>query len=108
MAIFKRKKRLFSALWPDASRGKSETYKMYFNYGHDCTLEDLKDNYDWDYAPEWSVCGKLKRWWARMRVVSDTSKFYTHHLRSYGAISAERKRHLQNYPNVFHPFSLGR
>ncbi|CAG9813020.1 unnamed protein product [Phaedon cochleariae] len=87
---------------------KSDTHKMFANYGHDCTLEDIADNYDWEYAPGYSLGAKFRRWLARMRVVSETSKFYTHHLRSFGAISAERRRHLKYHPKTIHPFSAGR
>ncbi|XP_074036631.1 cyclic nucleotide-gated channel alpha-3 isoform X2 [Leptinotarsa decemlineata] len=87
---------------------KSDAHKMFANYGHDCTLDDISDNYDWNYAPGFSLLKKIQRWFVRLRVVSESSKLYTHHLRSFGAISAERRRQLKYHPYTIHPFSTGR
>ncbi|XP_057672250.1 potassium/sodium hyperpolarization-activated cyclic nucleotide-gated channel 2-like [Diorhabda carinulata] len=90
------------------SATKSGIKKTFLNYGHDCTLEGISDDYDIEYAPGDSLLARFRRWLVRMRVVSETSKLYTHHLRSFGAISAERRRQLKFYPYAIHPFSLGR
>ncbi|KAG5896416.1 hypothetical protein JTB14_022499 [Gonioctena quinquepunctata] len=87
---------------------RSQAHKMFASYGHDCTLEDISDSYDWDYAPGSGLNAKIRRWLIRMVVVSESSKLYTHHLRSFGAITAERRRHLENHPYTIHPFSTGR
>lgn len=80
---------------------------QFANYGHDCTL-DICDSYDTDFVPGNTLCAKFKRWLIKMVVVSETSKFYTHHLRSFGAISKERKRQLSKHPFTIHPFSHAR
>ncbi|XP_072397737.1 potassium/sodium hyperpolarization-activated cyclic nucleotide-gated channel 2-like [Diabrotica undecimpunctata] len=108
--MFSRRTKVHSASYAKKFEKKplSDTHKTFLSYGHDCTLEDIADNYDYDFVPGKSLISRIRRWFVRMRVVSESSKFYTHHLRSFGAISAERRRHLENYPYAIHPFSTGR
>ncbi|XP_018566291.1 potassium/sodium hyperpolarization-activated cyclic nucleotide-gated channel 2-like [Anoplophora glabripennis] len=81
---------------------------LFARYGHDCTLENISDTYDWEEVPGTSLWSKFKRWIIRMIVVSEASKFYTHHLRSFGAITKERKRQLRHHKFRIHPFCTAR
>ncbi|KAJ8925686.1 hypothetical protein NQ315_009533 [Exocentrus adspersus] len=87
---------------------KGGTRSMFAKYGHECTLDNISDTYDWEEIPGKSIWASFKRWLIRMIVVSETSKFYTHHLRSFGAITKERKRQLTYHKFTIHPFSIAR
>nr|CAH7748329.1 unnamed protein product [Callosobruchus chinensis] len=68
----------------------------------------MAEDYDVQFIAGKSKWAKVRRFFVRLKVVSEISKFYTHHLRSFGAISKERKRQLKYYPHTIHPFSTGR
>ncbi|KAL1501877.1 hypothetical protein ABEB36_007120 [Hypothenemus hampei] len=69
------------------------TDSPFTKYGHDCTLENLADEHDYNISNK-GLINKFRRWLLRLCVVSESSKMYTHHLRSFGSIVKERQRQI--------------
>ncbi|XP_060536182.1 potassium/sodium hyperpolarization-activated cyclic nucleotide-gated channel 2-like isoform X2 [Cylas formicarius] len=82
---------------------QKNTTLLFAKYGHECTLEDLPQEYP--DIPGRGLWKKIRKMLIRMCVVSDSSKLYTHHLRSFGAIVKERERQILYYRWRIHPFS---
>ncbi|CAG9764681.1 unnamed protein product [Ceutorhynchus assimilis] len=80
-------------------------YTPFSKYGHDCTLEEVPEEFEYGNIPSKGCINKCMRWIIRMCTVSESSKMYTHHLRSYGAICKERQRQAISYGFRIHPFS---
>lgn len=51
---------------------------------------------------------RLKRYFIRMRLISEVHKIGNYWLRSQGTVAMEKQRHILNYPYIIHPFSDAR
>lgn len=60
------------------------------------------------YFPGMDILSRLKRYFIRLRVISEDHKIGNTWLRSQGAVANEKERHILNYLNIIHPFSDAR
>lgn len=54
------------------------------------------------------IFSRLKRYFIRLRVISEDHKIGNIWLRSQGAVASEKERHILNYLYIIHPFSDAR
>lgn len=73
-------------------------------YKHDCDFA-----YDLDivakYSPGTGISDRIKRYFMRLKVISELNKIGNAWLRSQGAVANEKERHLIKYRYMIHPFS---
>ncbi|KAK4885905.1 hypothetical protein RN001_002176 [Aquatica leii] len=90
-----------------AHKSKFALLSEFAKYGHECDMENELDELP-HFLPGKSWYARLKRELMRFRMVSETNKRCTRHLRSQGAIAFEKHKHLKTYPYMVHPFSDAR
>lgn len=77
---------------------------QFLKYEHDCDFA-----YDLDvvarYFPGMDLRSRLRRYFVRLRVISEVHKIGNYWLRSQGAVALEKQRHILNYLIIIHPFS---
>ncbi|KAF5302306.1 hypothetical protein FQA39_LY10345 [Lamprigera yunnana] len=86
---------------------KHKKNQLFVKYGHKCDMENELDELP-QFIPGNTLYAQLKRVLMRFRMISETNKRCNHHIRSQGAISLEKHRHLKKHTFMLHPFSDAR